>query len=151
MTRAEHLLKILEEECCETAQRVSKAMRFGLTEVQPGQGLSNSVRILLEYYDAVAMVEMLQAEGFLPAPSAKQVEELKSGKKSKVDKFLTYSEKCGTLTSDAGAARALGVLRGIVNRYENAQRATGRKNPFADSERWAVARAMYVDAKDAVK
>lgn len=28
MTRAEHLLTILEEECIEVAQRISKALRF---------------------------------------------------------------------------------------------------------------------------
>lgn len=45
MKRHEHLLSILAEECCEVGQRVSKALRFGLDEVQPGQDLSNAERI----------------------------------------------------------------------------------------------------------
>jgi hypothetical protein len=37
MTREQHLLTILAEECGEVVQRASKAIRFGLDESQPGQ------------------------------------------------------------------------------------------------------------------
>lgn len=39
------LLEILHEECNEVGQRISKAMRFGLPEIQPDQLLKNSERI----------------------------------------------------------------------------------------------------------
>jgi hypothetical protein len=44
MTRDEHLMTIAMEECAEVAQRVSKAVRFGMEEIQPGQPLNVFVR-----------------------------------------------------------------------------------------------------------
>ena len=98
MNRQEHLLLILEEECIETAQRVSKALRFSLEEVQPGQELSNADRLIYEFNDIVAMMEMLHDEGLIkdfhdPLAIIK--------KKSKVEKFLKLSKEHGTLTGDA--------------------------------------------------
>jgi NTP pyrophosphatase (non-canonical NTP hydrolase) len=58
MTRTEHLLSITAEECAEVAQRVTKAMRFGLTEIQPGQPFTNADRIMAEFNDLQAMIEM---------------------------------------------------------------------------------------------
>lgn len=94
MTRTDHLLWMLAEECAEVAQRASKAARFGLREVQPGQPFDNASRILLEFDDLMAIFEMLGDEGALPdviSPCA--IEQ----KKAKVEKFLRYSEECGTL------------------------------------------------------
>jgi len=65
MTRSEHLLVILAEECNEVAQRVSKALRFGLEEIQPGQGKTNAERISDELDDLMAVLEMLCDEGCL--------------------------------------------------------------------------------------
>ena len=66
MTEQEYYLICLIEECAEVAQRCSKALRFSLEEVQPGQALSNADRILQEYYDLKSMIKMLQSEGHLP-------------------------------------------------------------------------------------
>jgi NTP pyrophosphatase (non-canonical NTP hydrolase) len=94
MTRTEHLLWIVAEECAEVAQRVSKAARFGLKEVQPGQPLSNAERIVQEFDDLLAVVVMLKDEGCLPASGGKAA---LLAKKAKVEKFLRYSAECGTL------------------------------------------------------
>ncbi len=93
MTRLEHLLIILAEECSEVAQRASKALRFGLDEVQPRQGLSNEQRLWQELSDLVAVSEMLLAERGQGGvdPAAVQA------KKAKVERFLEYSRQCGTL------------------------------------------------------
>jgi hypothetical protein len=53
------LLTILMEECSEATQRASKAIRFGLDEIQPGQPLSNSERLAAELGDVLAMVDKL--------------------------------------------------------------------------------------------
>ncbi len=93
MNRIEHLLSILAEEGSEVAQRASKAMRFGLDEVQPGHELSNEQRIWAEMADIVAVGEMLTAargRGGVD-PAAVQA------KKAKVERFLEYSRQCGTL------------------------------------------------------
>lgn len=58
MTRQEQLLLIAMEECVEVAHRLSKALRFGMEEVQPGQPLTNSQRIYDEYYQLRAVLGM---------------------------------------------------------------------------------------------
>lgn len=96
MTRQEHLLTILGEECVEVAQRASKALRFGLTEVQPdlAQAYTNAERLMQEYAHLVAMIDMCQEEGLLPVMPQSFV----AAKKRNVEKYLGYSRECGTLT-----------------------------------------------------
>jgi len=53
------LLTILAEECCEVGQRVSKALRFGIWEVQPEQKLTNAERIEIELGDLIAVMKRL--------------------------------------------------------------------------------------------
>lgn len=65
MTFNEHLLIILGEECNEVAQRVSKALRFGLDEIQSGQPLNNAERIQQELCDPIAIHEWLEELGVL--------------------------------------------------------------------------------------
>lgn len=89
MNRTEHLLIIAMEECNEVAQRCSKALRFGLEEVQPGQDLTNIQRIRQEYSDLAAVLEMLG----VGAPLGRDMD----GKRAKVEKFLAYSADLGTL------------------------------------------------------
>ncbi|MCA0003352.1 MULTISPECIES: hypothetical protein [unclassified Mesorhizobium] len=55
MNRHEHLVTILGEEGVEVSQRCSKALRFGLKEVQPGQQIDNAFRIYEEFLDLVAV------------------------------------------------------------------------------------------------
>jgi len=62
MNRNEHLLVILAEECAEIAKETSKAIRFGMDEVMPGQALNNRQRILRELNDLWAVVEMLKLQ-----------------------------------------------------------------------------------------
>ena len=95
MDRTEHLLTILAEECAEIAQRASKALRFGLDEVQPGQELSNEQRLWNELNDLAGVGEMLIALRGRGGLSRDAVE----AKKAKVEAFLKYSEQCGTLAA----------------------------------------------------
>ena len=59
MTRDEHLQLIAIEECGELAHRLSKALRFGMDQVQPNQPLTNRERIIAEYCDLIAAMEMI--------------------------------------------------------------------------------------------
>ena len=95
MTRLEHLLTIVSEECNEVAQRASKALRFGIHEVQPGQTANNLERLRLELADLFAIIEMVEDEtGFeLYGGTGSEIE----AKKKKVEKFLELSRKEGTL------------------------------------------------------
>jgi NTP pyrophosphatase (non-canonical NTP hydrolase) len=87
MTKLEHLLTILAEECSEVAQRVSKALRFGVGEIQPGQPLTNAERIEEEMSDLIGVWNMLRDEGVV-----RPLEYLLTvGKKRKVEKYLAFS------------------------------------------------------------
>jgi len=96
MTRTEHLLEILAEECAETAQRVSKAKRFSLAEIQPGQDFTNADRIVEEADHILAALEMLRDEGLLPKSCPERI----AKKKTQVERFLLYSKSLGTLTEE---------------------------------------------------
>lgn len=96
MTRKEHLLTILSEECAEVSQRASKALRFGVSEVQPEQPLNNAQRIVEEFNDLFAVVEMLKNEGVLNEKELITRESI-DAKQQKVEKFLKLSLRQGTL------------------------------------------------------
>jgi hypothetical protein len=96
VTRREHLLTLLAEECAEVAQRASKALRFGVDEIQPGQGDSNAIRIMDELEDIRVIVELLREEGVLPVGAIDY--ERFERKRAKVEKYIAYAkEKCGTI------------------------------------------------------
>jgi hypothetical protein len=109
MTRTEQLLFHVAEECAEVAQRASKAARFGLTEVQTGQGLNNAERLMQEYADLVGVIELLVADGSLP-PLDPRWNGAVEAKKKKVERYLEFSRQCGTLEGDSMGARQLPPL-----------------------------------------
>ena len=94
MNRLEHLLIILSEECDETGQRASKALRFGISEIQPNQQLTNAERIVYEFNHILAMMEMLQAEGYINSIIDRDAIEQK---KINVKSHFNLSIKQGTL------------------------------------------------------
>jgi hypothetical protein len=95
MNRLEHLLVIFAEECSEVAQETAKALRFGIDE-QRDLPTSNRERISYEFSQLIAMREMLEAEGIrIPIQSV-----VVDAKKAKVELYLLYSEKCGTLVNE---------------------------------------------------
>lgn len=79
------LLTILGEEAAETIQRATKAMRFGLSEVQPGQGRTNAQRLAQEIGDFLGMVDQLIAQGLL---AKDDVEEARRRKLYKLIQFM---------------------------------------------------------------
>ena len=95
MNRDQHLLICLMEECDEVGQRVSKALRFGLSEVQPGQNLTNAERIVEELGDLLSVAAILRAKGLIPQfyTTPTQVME----KQAKIEKFMAISIREGTL------------------------------------------------------
>lgn len=96
MTREEHLLLCLAEECAEVAQRVSKALRFGLEEVQDGQSLTNKQRITEELFDLCAVATICEREGLIwgVMPNNTAIER----KLAKIEKYFAISREQGTLS-----------------------------------------------------
>ena len=86
MTRTQYLLTCLAEECAEVAQRASKAARFGIDEVQPGQDLDNGERLEQEFNDLVAVARLLGLS----------VDEVQVKQKyARVDKYMQLSAERG--------------------------------------------------------
>lgn len=56
-----YLLTCLAEECCELAQAATKAIRFGITDVNPSTGDTNLEAMHKEYCDVVAILRMLNS------------------------------------------------------------------------------------------
>lgn len=98
MNRTEHLLSCLAEECCEVGQRVSKALRFGLSEVQAGQPLTNAERIAEELRDLWSVVLMLSDEGQLGLAEMWPTVEQTRAKRDKVERFMSISREQGVLS-----------------------------------------------------
>jgi NTP pyrophosphatase (non-canonical NTP hydrolase) len=93
-TEVDHLLLTLAEECAETTQRVTKAQRWGLNEVQPGQELNNEQRLRYELNDVFAVVELLyERHGVVLVRDNEMI----IAKKSKVLHFMQYAREIGEL------------------------------------------------------
>lgn len=95
MTRAEHLLACLAEECDEIGKNCMKALRFGLADGYPGSNSTNAEEISRELTDLFAVMRMLVAEGIIPKPDLGGP--AITGKQAKVEKFMLYAEGKGAL------------------------------------------------------
>ncbi len=113
MTRDEHLLAHLSEECVEIAHRVSKALRFGLDETQEGQPLTNGHRIVGELCDLRGVVEFLQERGMLPSSPELEASFVRM-KKEKILHYMLYAEALGTVTPSFEEVVALLQERGLL-------------------------------------
>lgn len=98
MTREELILLRCMEECNEVSQRISKALNFGMEEVQDHpaeqnpERLNNFERIRREYVDLVATMEMA---GFT---LSMVFDDEVMAKQDKIERYLKKSMKEGRLT-----------------------------------------------------
>lgn len=95
MNKSDYLLTLIEEEAIEIAHRASKAMRFGLMEIQSGQPHTNAHRLERELNDLRAVLELFHDEQplFRISPDRFQIDK----HKEQVRKFMDYSRTCCTL------------------------------------------------------
>lgn len=102
------------EECNELAQRVSKALLFGIEERQPGQDLTNRERIYQEFFDLRAVLGMFGIDAWVNNEASKLAERHKC---EKVERFIHYAidrgeqltldqERSAQLTESVGATLA---------------------------------------------
>lgn len=94
MNRNEHLLTIIGEECSEIHKATSKALRFGMQDIAPGKTETNETKILQEFNDLVAVMEMFFETPIQNIISRSEV----ANKKLKVQEFFNYSTAKGTLS-----------------------------------------------------
>jgi len=99
MNREEMLLMQAAEECVEVAQRLSKANRFGMQQIQPGQTLTNRERIIEEYRHLRAVLGMCGIDAWELSDESDAAE---TAKVAKVEKYLAFSATCGRLSDQEG-------------------------------------------------
>lgn len=89
------LLTLLAEECTEVGQRASKAVRFGLDEIQKGQELTNRERLHQELVDIITVVQYLNYEYNFDFDFDNIDWKVVGVKKERIDKYMKYSANLG--------------------------------------------------------
>ncbi len=96
LNRTEYLLVKLGEECADVAQRATKAITFGIDEVQHDQPFTNAERIVQELADLSATVDMLADYGLLEL-DAHAFGVMKARKRARLAGSSTTVRRSGTL------------------------------------------------------
>ena len=100
MTRQEHLLICLAEECSEVQKEISKILRFGIEDApfespRSGKDLKpNRERLQNELTDVFAIIEMLDKEGIHTKLDRRAIE----AKITKVEYYIQYAKDKGLVT-----------------------------------------------------
>lgn len=105
LSRTEYLLVKLAEECAEVAQRATKALTFGVEEIQKNQTLTNAQRVMGELADMAAVVGMLQDDGVLSVDLV-GFRAMVEAKREKLRRYMQYSREKGCLEQDGGKAES---------------------------------------------
>ena len=80
------ILLILQEECAEVTQAISKCFRFGPDQVKPGKNYTNVQMLQEELGDLLAMIELLVKKDVGVTDNG-----LMRAKKNKFDKLKQWS------------------------------------------------------------
>jgi len=96
MTKEEHLLVCLSEECAEVIKEVNKALRFGLDDVHPRKITTNRENIESELNDLYGVLEFLGESGLLFERDSMAI----TKKKEKVKHYIEYAVWNGTVTGE---------------------------------------------------
>lgn len=97
LNKTEYLLTQLGEEASEIAHRCSKAIRFGLSEVEPGQDKTNEERLIDEVMDIVGVLTFLYKNSIIDLPDDAAATKTVDAKHEKIKKYMDYSRQEGTL------------------------------------------------------
>lgn len=90
MTEAENeVMDILQEECAEVIQAVSKIRRFGVDNAKPGKPKTNREHLEEELGDMLAMIDIMLEKGVISA------EHLETAKVAKIEKLKVWSKIYG--------------------------------------------------------
>jgi NTP pyrophosphatase (non-canonical NTP hydrolase) len=78
--RVQETLLILQEECAEVTQAVSKCFRFGLDNFKPGKPATNQEHLETEIGDLLAMIDILNDLGVVETTRLDQAKQAKKEK-----------------------------------------------------------------------
>lgn len=99
MNKEKYLLVKIQEECAEVSQRVAKAIRFGLKEVQKGQDKNNLERLKEEILDLIAAFMVFEVEtGIMFNDLEFEIyQDTMRLRIERVKKYMDYSRELGEL------------------------------------------------------
>jgi len=83
-TNVNEILLIMQEECAEVTQAISKCFRFGLDNHKPGKPKTNREHLEEELGDLVAMITLLEMNGVI---SQHNIEKAKLAKFEKLKEW----------------------------------------------------------------
>ncbi len=83
-------MDILQEECAEVIQAVSKINRFGIDNFKPGKPKTNREHLEEELGDMLAMIDILISNGIVSSDN------LEVAKKAKIEKLKKWSKIYGS-------------------------------------------------------
>lgn len=83
--KVNEILHILQEECAEVTQAISKCFRFGLDNAKPGKPLTNVEHLEGEIGDLLAMVDLLKYYNVISEAG------LNTAKQAKIEKLKMWS------------------------------------------------------------
>lgn len=98
MNSKEHILTCISEECSEIIKDVSKALRFGLDDINPETKQTNRVAIAKEINDLLAVVELAIENYDLLDANIVDSFVSKELKKRKVLNWMEYAHSKGTIS-----------------------------------------------------
>ena len=83
--KTKEALDILQEECAEVIQAVSKISRFGMDNLKPGKPKTNREHLEEELGDLLAMIDILCGKGVV------ELDNLRTAKLAKIEKLKKWS------------------------------------------------------------
>jgi NTP pyrophosphatase (non-canonical NTP hydrolase) len=92
-SKEKEVMDILQEECAEVIQAVSKVSRFGIDNYKPGKPLTNREHLEEELGDLLAMVDIMKEMDII---SWSNLEVAKLAKIEKLKKWSTIYENTTT-------------------------------------------------------
>jgi NTP pyrophosphatase (non-canonical NTP hydrolase) len=83
--KVKEVMDILQEECAEVIQAVSKISRFGIDNYKPGKPKTNREHLEEELGDVLAMIDIMLEF------SVVSIDNLETAKKAKIEKLKQWS------------------------------------------------------------
>jgi NTP pyrophosphatase (non-canonical NTP hydrolase) len=84
-SQTKEVMDILQEECAEVIQAVSKISRFGIDNFKPGKPKTNREHLEEELGDMLAMIDIMLEKNVISLAN------LESAKKAKIEKLKKWS------------------------------------------------------------
>jgi len=85
-SKEKEVMDILQEECAEVIQAVSKISRFGIDNFKPGKPKTNREHLEEELGDMLAMIDILCSMGVI------DLDKLRVAKLAKIEKLKKWSK-----------------------------------------------------------